>query len=453
MASISTSPNGYRRIMFYDKNKDRRTIHLGKCSQTNAERLKRRVESLLNSILLGNPIDQDDAVWLSKIGDDIREKFVAVGLCDAPPKILVPTLAEHLDSYVERAGATKKPGTLAVWRQVVSNLNELMPKGIRLDEITVGDAKDFHEALKARGMKTTTIFKRIQFCRQFLNDAVDREIISKNPFSKVKAVGSSPKSNRFVSREVIQRVLDVCNPTWKTIIALSRYGGLRCPSEVLSIRWTDIDWEMNRMSIPEPKVEHHEGRGVRSCPIFAELRPFLEEAWDLAAEGAEYVVDMPAYRQAANTGTGWKNANLRTQFLKKLRAAGVPEWNRLFHSMRASRQTELEKEFPIHVVCSWLGNSPQIAQKSYLLVTEDDFQKAVSEPMDGPSRRGTQPTLLGEKLNVSRYKTDAAGNRTEQQENEEIPSDSLVFSGNASESASPASGGHGIRTHNRFPGA
>ena len=22
------------------------------------------------------------------------------------------------------------------------------------------------------------------------------------------------------------------------------------------------------MSIPEPKVEHHEGRGIRSCPIF-----------------------------------------------------------------------------------------------------------------------------------------------------------------------------------------
>jgi hypothetical protein len=31
---------------------------------------------------------------------------------------------------------------------------------------------------------------------------------------------------------------------------------------------TIIDWEMNRMSIPEPKVEHHEGRGIRSCPIF-----------------------------------------------------------------------------------------------------------------------------------------------------------------------------------------
>ena len=44
--------------------------------------------------------------------------------------------------------------------------------------------------------------------------------------------------------------------------------------------------------------------------------------------------------------------------------------------MRASRQTGLQREFPLHVVCSWLGNSPRIAQQSYLLVTEDDFAKA-----------------------------------------------------------------------------
>jgi len=43
---------------------------------------------------------------------------------------------------------------------------------------------------------------------------------------------------------------------------------------------------------------------------------------------------------------------------------------------RASRQTELQREFPLHVVCSWLGNSPRIAQQSYLLVTQDDFAKA-----------------------------------------------------------------------------
>jgi hypothetical protein len=29
-----------------------------------------------------------------------------------------------------------------------------------------------------------------------------------------------------------------------------------------------------------------------------------------------------------------------------------------------------------HVVFAWLGNTPRIAQQSYLLVTEDDFAKA-----------------------------------------------------------------------------
>jgi len=59
----------------------------------------------------------------------------------------------------------------------------------------------------------------------------------------------------------------------------------------------------------------------------------------------------------------------------------ISGWPRLFHSVkfqegRAIRQTELQREFPLHVVCSWLGNSPRIAQQSYLLVTEYDFAKA-----------------------------------------------------------------------------
>ena len=148
------------------------------------------------------------------------------------------------------------------------------------------------------------------------------------------------------------------------------------PIETLSLRWEDIDWEMNRMSIPEPKVEHHEGRGIRSCPIFPELRPILDEAFEIFGDKSEYVVAAPQYRAAANAAMGWKNSNLRTEMTRLLRRAGVSGWPRLFHSMRASRQTELQREFPLHVVCSWLGNSPRIAQQSYLLVTEDDFVKA-----------------------------------------------------------------------------
>jgi integrase len=200
--------------------------------------------------------------------------------------------------------------------------------------------------------------------------------IDGNPFCKVKTQKSSVKVNEFVPREVVDKLMKKANPVWQVILGLSRYGGLRTPSETLSLRWDDIDWEMNRMSIPEPKVEHHQGRGIRSCPIFPELRPILDEAFEIFGDKSDYVVAAPQYRAAANTAMGWKNANLRSEMTRLLRRAGVSGWPRLFHSMRASRQTELQREFPLHVVCSWLGNSPRIAQQSYLLVTEYDFAKA-----------------------------------------------------------------------------
>jgi integrase len=146
------------------------------------------------------------------------------------------------------------------------------------------------------------------------------------------------KVNEFEPREVVDKLMKKANPVWQVILGLSRYGGLRTPSETLSLRWDDIDWEMNRMSIPEPKVEHHEGRGIRNCPIFPELRPILDEAFEIFGDKSEYVVAAPQFRAAANTAMGWKNANLRSEMTRLLRRAGVSGWPRLFHSMRGSLQ-------------------------------------------------------------------------------------------------------------------
>jgi len=156
-----------------------------------------------------------------------------------------------------------------------------------------------------------------------MHDAVDWKIIDENPLLNVKTPKNSVKVNEFVPREVVDKLMKKANPVWQVILGLSRYGGLRTPSETLSLRWEDIDWEMSRMSIPEPKVEHHEGRGIRSCPIFPELRPILDEAFEIFGDKSEYVVAAPQYRAAANTAMGWKNSNLRTEMTRLLRRAGA----------------------------------------------------------------------------------------------------------------------------------
>lgn len=84
------------------------------------------------------------------------------------------------------------------------------------------------------------------------------------------------------------------------------------------------------------------------------------------------------YRKGAIGVHGWRGCNLRTTFLKIIRRAGLTPWERAFHNIRASRETELVERFPVHVVTAWLGNTPEIARRHYLQVTDQHFEQAAS---------------------------------------------------------------------------
>ncbi len=86
---------------------------------------------------------------------------------------------------------------------------------------------------------------------------------------------------------------------------------------------------------------------------------------------------------------GWANANLRTQLHKIIQRAGLTPWPKAFQNLRFTRETELAETFPIHVVTKWLGNSPKIAIKHYLQVTEDHFAKAL-EAAQNPAQLGAK---------------------------------------------------------------
>ena len=46
------------------------------------------------------------------------------------------------------------------------------------------------------------------------------------------------------------------------------------------------------------------------------------------------------------------------------------------HNMRASLETDLMADHPIHVVCKWVGNTPKVALGHYLQTLDSDFDKA-----------------------------------------------------------------------------
>ena len=224
----------------------------------------------------------------------------------------------------------------------------------------------------------------MSYCRTIFSHAVLHRILSANPFDgfckslKGLVARNNRQRKQLVPRDDIMRVLDACpDEEWRCLVALSRFGGLRVPSEALSLRWSDVDWNRNTIRIPCPKLEHIDGHEDREIPIFGELRPYLEECWESAEPGSEFVITRNR-PPVLKSGAGCANANLRTRFEKIIKRAGVKTWPRLWHNLRASRQTELADVFPSHVVCAWIGNSEAVAREHYLQVTSDHFQRAIA---------------------------------------------------------------------------
>ncbi len=368
MASITRQANGRRMIQFSDSSGRRKTIRLGKVNQRTAEAVKIRIENLLASSITGHALDNETALWVAGLSDLMTDKLVAVGLV---AKYRAARLQQFLDGYIENRSDTK-PSTRVTYGHTRRNLLEFFGGSKLLREITPGDADDWRLSLVKQGLASNTVRRRSGIAKQFFNAALRKELISSNPFADLKCmIQANTQRMYFISRDEAQAVLDACpNAQWRMLFALSRYGGLRCPSEHLALRWSDVDWERNRITVRSPKTEHHPGGESRQIPIFPELLPDLLQLFEQAKPSAVHVITL------GQDGS----RNLRTQMMRIIKRAGLRPWPKLFQNLRSTRETELAEIYPLHVVCAWIGNSQIVAAKHYLQVTDEHFQRAVGNP-------------------------------------------------------------------------
>jgi len=302
MASIIKQPGGRKAIQFKSPDGKRRTIRLGKIAQRTAESVKTHIEQLASAAITGQAPPDETARWLTRLDETMSDKLARVGLI---PKRGTIRLGTFLDEYFTKRTDVKGQ-TRRSWRPAKRNLLIFFGPDRLITEITTGDAKDFERFLKtkakrkaktqakekATGLGSDTARKRIAHAKQFFQDAVDRDLIAKNPFRGLKSTMQGNTDRFFfVTHNAAVRVLDACPDTnWRLIFALCRYGGLRCPSEVSRLRLNDVDWGRDRFLVHSPKTEHHEGKASRWVPIFPELRPYLEDAWEAAEPGQEYFI-------------------------------------------------------------------------------------------------------------------------------------------------------------------
>jgi integrase len=261
MASISTGPNGCRTIQFVARDGKRKSIRLGKVPMKTAEEVRRRVEYLHAASVNGTAPDGDTANWLASIGDELHARLAAVGLVAARVSAVKPRLKAFIDAYV--AGRTDaKPQTLLNLKMFGDRLTAFFGPDRDMTTIKRSDADAWAIHLKAN-YAPATVGRTIKGARQLFKAACRAEILTRNPFDDLKA-GAPPDKDRqfFVTQDDTRRVLAACpDAEWRLIVALSRYGGLRCPSEHLALDWPDVDWERGRVSRDKPEDGTPRGQG------------------------------------------------------------------------------------------------------------------------------------------------------------------------------------------------
>ena len=366
---------------------------LGPMSEATARGFRERVNALVDAIRADEPPDRSTAAWVGGLSDAHHAKLARVGLVvprDSDEGGPVPTLGRFLEEYIGKRIAKNKDGkgevkasTAIVYGHTRRCLVEKFGPTCPLDRITAGHCEDWRRWLATdQGLADNTIRRRCGIAKQFFRAAVRYRYLTENPFADM--AGCLVRENRardhHVTREEAAKVLEACwDAQWRLLFALSRFGGLRCPSEHLGLRWADVDLPGGKFRpypailVRSPKTEHHEGKGSRVVPIFPELRPYLEEVWDQAEPGSECVITR--YRKGQSFGT---------QLRRIIEQAGLKPWPKLWHNCRATRETELAEMFPIHVVCAWIGNSAAVARRHYLQVTDDHFARAVGDAAARP---------------------------------------------------------------------
>jgi len=369
MASLYTEHN--RHTIQINTLPQRPKLRLGRLPVGQARTIKAMVEAMVSSHTAGLPISEEVGRWLNTIDGSLKDQLAGIGLIEKPK---TGKLGKLTDFYVARKGASCKPGTLTRLQQSAKDAVGFFGYDRKLHTITEAECEDFrHHLMYERLPKTlgeATARKRCGDIRAMLKYAVKAGVMRSNPMEAVPTANIGTTQRQYIPEADATKVMgQLPDAQWRLLFALARWGGLRIPSEPLRLTWANINFAESRITVRSPKTERYQGKAFRTLPIFPELLRPLQDVFDQAEEGEVYVLPMLHNRTAAA---------LRKPMAKAIDAAGIEQWPRLWHNLRATRQTELEDRFPTHVVCEWIGNSPDIAQRHYLQTTDQHFETAIS---------------------------------------------------------------------------
>lgn len=395
MAAITT--HGNRRIIQFRLRDGRRgTISLRDTTESRAITVRDHIEELITAPATGHQPRPATRIWLNELPDDLYARLVEYDLA-------APRLRYQLATVIAEFCASRqdvKASTRASWKQAHDALISHFGKDHDLAKIHAGDADDWRQKQIGAKLRDATIRKRTRAVNTLMAWAIRRKYITENPFAHLPAASIEGRDKPYVPAADAWAVIEALpSVSWKLLVALGRFAGLRVPSEALALRWEHIDFAAGKMTVPVPKLAHIAGKGTRVVPLFTAIQPLMLEAFAAAEPGQQAVLALPACA----------SAYLRKIVENAARRAGVKPWRCTFHALRASCETDLAARHPVHLVASWIGHDLRIAQRHYLKALDTDFKSASASPGAHGAAKSAAPSMGVNQMEQSGMDATPAG--------------------------------------------
>ncbi len=334
----------------------------------------RNLNVLLTARKVGRELPLSLIEWINGLSDDVHAKLSADGFLE--PRASVGTLEDLTRYFLNGDEAQEhKESTIRSRRTMARRWLSFWGKHRSVADFTFEDAKQYR-AFHAQTYSEATWGREVKSLKQIFNFAVEElHWIKENPFRKLKGgKQANRKKLHEVTAEESAAILEECpSAEMRLVFCLARFGALRIPSELKTMEWNDVNFDRGTLTVNIPKKTHKrdEASGnyeTRVIPLFPELRHAFTEYFETLPDGASSLV-------FPNCPTGQA---LTSRFRKILKRAGVPMWEKFFVNMRSTRDTELRRRFPEHLVNQWVGHTQAVAEAHYIQNSQQDIEAAAN---------------------------------------------------------------------------
>ena len=231
-----------------------------------------------------------------------------------------------------------------------------------IDEILTKDIESYIKHLRIdKGFSNATINRYLAALKKMFNIAIANDMLHRNPCVNIKQLKENNEKIRYLTIEEEKRLFEVLPEHIRPIVVCALQTGMR-RSNILNLRWEQIDFEYNFIEIEK---QENKGHKIIRIPISEKL---LTEFNKIGIKHNGFVFINPETGKPYNT--------IRKAWLSALKRANIQNFR--FHDLRHTVATRLvEKNVDIRTVQEIMAHSSIATTQRYMHPTPKRKLEAV----------------------------------------------------------------------------